>query len=104
MERDHVIDMAVKEGFQPRQLVDHMPDVPVKARVLQVDENYEIVILNVGKKDKVHKGMEFILSRGSTYVGAVRVRNVYQDMCSATFVLDVMKGVPQVSDFAQTRN
>ncbi|MCX7935797.1 MAG: hypothetical protein N3A66_11140, partial [Planctomycetota bacterium] len=71
-------------------------------RVLQVEEAVGLVILNVGEKDKVRPGMEFVISRGDQYVGKVRVRNIYNDMCSAVILPEVTKKPIQIADTAQT--
>lgn len=76
---------------------------PINGRVLQVNNKIRLVILSIGEKDGVKKGMEFVVSRGDTYLGKVRVRTVYDDMCSATIIpgmtpdLDAIK----VQDAAQ---
>ncbi len=78
------------------------PATPISARVLQVAPEVGIVILNVGEKDQVKAGMEFVISRGDAYVGKVKVRNLYQDMSSAVVIPEMTKAPIQVSDMAQT--
>lgn len=76
----------------------------VNGKVLHVEPKLDLVILSVGEKDKVQKGMEFIISRGDNYITKVRVANVYDAMCSAKIV-DGMTGKGQavkVSDSAST--
>ena len=55
----------------------------INGKVLQVEPKLDLVILSVGGKDKVQKGMEFVISRGNNYITKVRVANVYDEMCSA---------------------
>lgn len=76
--------------------------VPISGRVLQVEEAVDLVMLSVGEKDKVKKGMEFVISRGQDYVAKVRVRTVYEDMCSAEILTGMQKLPIKVSDLAQT--
>lgn len=80
------------------------PVVPVSGKVLQVDDVVGIVILNVGEKDKIERGMEFLVSRGSKYIGKVSVRKVFPEMCSAIIVSDSTEGKIEVNDSAQTKN
>lgn len=81
-------------------------EVAINARVLQVEKDLDLVILSVGERDKVTAGMEFIISRGDSYISKVRVANVYDDMCSARIVDGMTKGGEsiKVSDNASTLN
>lgn len=103
MEQAIIIDEARKRGFDPTTIVASATSVnPITAQVLEVEEAVGIVILNVGEKKNVKPGMEFVISRGSQYVGKVRVRNIYEDMCSAIMIPELMKAPVEVSDLAQT--
>lgn len=77
---------------------------PITGRVLQVEPELDLVILSVGLKDKVQKGMEFIISRGDGYISKVRISNVYDDMCSGTVLSGMTKkgATIKVSDIAST--
>ncbi len=105
MEQDVLLDKARERGFDPRMVLTGDINVPaVAGRVLQVEEAVGIAILSVGKKNKVRPGMEFVISRGDKYIGKVRVRNIYEDMCSAVILQDLTKEPIQVNDLAQTIN
>jgi len=101
LQKDYLLEEAHKRGFDPGLLAPGAGD-HIAARVLQVEEAVGIVILNVGEKDKVKAGMEFVISRGDKYVGKVRVRNIYQDMSSATILPQLTKEPIQIADTAQT--
>jgi myosin heavy subunit len=101
MEQDILLDEAQKRGFDPTALASAKSATPIAGHVLEVDEAVGIVILNVGSKNKVKAGMEMIISRGDQYIGKVRIRSIYEDMCSAVILPDMMKGPVQVSDTAQ---
>ena len=104
MQQDTLLDWAYKQGFEPKTVLG-MGVVPsVTGRVLEVEEAVGIVILNVGEQNKVKTGMEFVISRGDSYVGKVRVRNIYKDMCSAIIDRKVTKRPIQVADLASTLN
>ena len=78
--------------------------VSINGKVLQVEPKLDLVILSVGGKDKVQRGMEFVISRGNNYITKVRVANVYDEMCSAK-ILEGMtsKGESvKISDSAST--
>lgn len=79
---------------------------PINGRILQVRPELNLVILSVGLRDKVTKGMEFVVSRGDEYISKVRVANVYDDMCSAKVLGGMTKQGAQIkiSDLASTLN
>ncbi len=78
--------------------------VAINGRVLQIDPSLDLVILSVGSRDKVEKGMEFVISRGDSYIGKVRIANVYDDMSSAKILPGMTKdgGEIKVADAATT--
>lgn len=80
------------------------PAVPVRGRVLRVEPEIQLVILDVGEKDEVKRGMEFLISRGDQLVGKVQVQNVLEDMCSARILpgFSGRAGEIQVADIANT--
>lgn len=103
MEQSVLVEAARKQGFDPKMLVGSPSGTPpVTGRVLEVEEEVGIVILNVGETKNVRPGMEFVISRGSKYITKVRVRNIYEDMCSAVILEDMGVAPPEVSDLAQT--
>lgn len=81
-------------------------DVTINGRVMQIEPSLDLVILSVGEKDKVAKGMEFVISRGDSYIAKVRVANVYDNMCSAKIIDGMTKAgeTIKVSDAASTLN
>jgi len=101
LQKDYMIEQARKRGYDVRSGAAAAAKF-VPGKVLQVEEAVNIVILNVGEKDEVKPGMEFVISRGDKYVGKVRVRNIYRDMCSATILPEMTKEALQVGDTAQT--
>jgi len=57
------------------------PKDTLRARVMAVNNEAGIIMLSVGKDDKVTRGDEFILRRGSVYVCKIRVDATYPDSC-----------------------
>jgi chromosome segregation ATPase len=53
------------------------------AEVLQVNDEWNFVVLNVGAKDAVSNDEEFIVTRGDDFVARVRVVRVAKDFCVA---------------------
>ncbi len=73
--------------------------------VRAVDAKMGIVVLGVGSESKpaVKKGYRFLIHRGSTFVGAVRVVNVDAEMCAARLVDPPTGAAIQVGDKAITQ-
>jgi septal ring factor EnvC (AmiA/AmiB activator) len=79
-------------------------DVPVMdARVLKVDNELKVVVLSAGKDDGVRVAHDFVVYRGDTFVGVVRVNFVSENTSVAQPVL-VSKGEQiRIGDAATTR-
>jgi hypothetical protein len=86
----------------PLVQVTEGPSVQVSGKVLRVDETVDLVIINLGEKDKLEPGMELTISRGSEYIGKVKIRNLYENMASAIIQKDMTPKPIQEGDTAQT--
>jgi myosin heavy subunit len=105
MSKDILIEMARNAGVDFGMAANTgiaSAGKPITASVLEVDEATGIVILNVGTKDEVKPGTEFVISRGEKYIGKVRVRNIFNDMSSAINLPEVQKAPIEIADTAQT--
>lgn len=65
------------------------PDIPINAKVLAVRDDVNVVLLSVGKEDRVREGFQFTVYNGGTYKGKVQVESVYPNMCSARILGDL---------------
>ncbi len=81
------------------------PDVPIHAKVLAVQPNVNVVLISVGKGDKVKEGYRFTVYRGGTYIGKVQVESVYPSYASARILTDLVSENQQIQegDSASTR-
>lgn len=75
----------------------------IKAMVSGVDNNLNIVMLSVGRDEKVRVGFEFTIYRGTEYVGKVVINRVERDYCSGESKKEIQKSPIQVGDQATTR-
>ncbi len=78
----------------------HKHDIPVEqiARLRLIPDlqgvvarnspDVELCIISLGKNDGVYKGLIFRVSRGNQYVGLVKVKDVFPNMCSARYLLE----------------
>jgi SMC interacting uncharacterized protein involved in chromosome segregation len=73
------------------------------AMVTGVSDKVNLVILSVGRDDKVMKGFEFTIFRGSEFVGKVVVDRVEKDHCTAFSRKEVERTPIKVGDKGTTR-
>lgn len=76
--------------------------VSVEGKVLTVSEKVNLVIINVGKKDKVDVGMEFTVYRGDKFIGKIRIEKVESEWSSAMCLQEFMKERVQAGDNVAT--
>jgi hypothetical protein len=84
-------------------LSDVMNPPTIRARVTAVDNNLNIVMLSVGRDDKVKVGFAFTVYRGNEYIGKVIIDKVEADYASGYSVKELEQGAIQVGDDATTR-
>ncbi|MBN1918573.1 MAG: hypothetical protein JW889_11750 [Verrucomicrobia bacterium] len=63
----------------------------LKGKVLVVNERHGFVVIDLGARDGVEKGMVLIVHRGRKFVGKCQVAKVYDRMSAADLVLDWIK-------------
>jgi len=78
------------------------PVNPIRGRILRIEEEVDLVILSVGESDKVKTGMEFIISRGSDYIGKVKVRTLHKNICAAVIDKELTVKPISIGDIAET--
>ena len=83
-------------------LDDIKKKVLVDGKVLSVSEKYNLMVISVGKNDKVAVGMEFTVYRGDKYVGKIRVEKVQKDWASAFSLEDFQADTIKVGDSVTT--
>ena len=85
-------------------LIGDPPAPPIEARVIAVDGAQKLVVLSVGRDQKVENGFEFTVYRGDSFVGRVKVIRVYPDLAGAR-IMYTKEGGPSVQqgDRASTR-
>jgi predicted nuclease with TOPRIM domain len=76
---------------------------PITAKVTNVSDEYNIVMLSVGSDDHVKVGYEFTIFRGAEYVGKVVINKVEKDYCAGYSKKEVERDVIQEGDDAKTR-
>ncbi len=56
---------------------------PIDAKVVDVDTKEKLVVLSVGRDQKVEKGFRFTVYRGASFIGKVEVFAVYPNLSGA---------------------
>jgi len=73
----------------------------IKGKVLVVNRRHNFVVVDVGARDGIEKGMVIILHRGRKYIGKCQVERVYDRMAAADLLQDWMQDDVQVNDGAR---
>jgi len=58
----------------------------LNGKILAINNEHNFVIINLGKKDKVKKGMVFLVYREKKLIGKVEAEDVYKDMTSCVML------------------
>jgi hypothetical protein len=98
LERQHAALLGRNAGGVPIGEVKVATGLKIKGKVLVVNDRYDFVVLDVGARDGIEKGMVLILHRGKRFVGKCQVGKVYNDKAAADLVLDWMKDDVRVGD------
>jgi len=93
-----LVDVAKAAGFDVNAIV---APVAVDATVVQVDQEFNFVILDKGSDQGIERGLTLDVVRGGEYLGQVRVDSVEPGYSTATIVLS--KAPMQARDRATTR-
>ena len=100
-EAEMLVEVARSAGFNPASLMA-MP--LIDALVLEVDDEYNFVILDKGADDSVEKGYTFEVFRaGDGYLGRVMVDQVHPGHSTARILPGTTRGSIRRSDNATTR-
>jgi hypothetical protein len=70
----------------------------LKGKVLVVNDRYRFVVIDLGARDGVEKGMVLIVHRDKKFIGKCQVGKVYNRMSAADLVTDWMKDDVVVGD------
>jgi hypothetical protein len=98
LEREHAALLGKEAGGVPIGEVKVSTGLKLKGKVLVVNDRYDFVVVDVGARDGVEKGMVLIVHRGNQFIGKCQVEKVYTDKAAADLVLDWMKDDILVGD------
>lgn len=98
LERKHAALLGENAGGVPIGEVKVSTGLRIKGKVLLVNDRYDFVVIDVGARDGIEKGMVLIVHRGKEFIGKCQVGKVYNDKSAADLVLDWMKDDVLVGD------
>jgi len=75
----------------------------IDAVVQAVAEDKKLVVLSVGRDQKVQEGFKFTVYRGDRFVGKVQVVKVYEDLAGARILFSQENEAIQIGDKAATQ-
>lgn len=75
---------------------------PIDAKIVAVDAKAKLVVLSVGRNQKVAKGYNFTVYRGNSFVGKVLVFEVYPDLSGARILFTKEGASVEQGDSAST--
>ena len=86
-------------------VVNHKPVPPINGKVagVKADVSPALVLVTVGKDDKVEKGFQFTVYRGSQFVGKVIVEKVNADSAGCRVLFTAPGQVIKAGDDVATR-
>ena len=96
---NRLVKMAVENGFN----VDLYSVPPIDGKVLKADNGLKVVVISAGADKGVRIGHEFVVWRGSEYVGKIVVEDTQPTFASGRPVADAMRKLIQVGDNVSTR-
>ena len=101
-----VMDELERQGVPIGTLVvNHKPVPPINGKVagVRTDTQPALVLVTVGKDDKVEKGFAFTVYRGSTFVGKVVVEKVMADSAGCRVLFTAAGQTIKAGDDVATR-
>ncbi|MCX5668838.1 MAG: hypothetical protein NTX89_01775 [Candidatus Omnitrophica bacterium] len=61
----------------------------LEGKIIVVNKEYNFAVINLGSKDKVSVGDEFVISRAGKLIGDLKVEKVHEAMSAAGFAVDL---------------
>lgn len=114
-ETEKMLKRARRELWESKEIVRAVRDVginidaivgqvpPLEGQIVEVSPVVPIVMLSIGENDKVKKGYQFTVYRGSNYIGQVVVEETYPDMSAARINKEMTKRAIKKGDKVTTK-
>jgi len=88
LKRDHEALLAWQKAVEAQYGITLGPELipKIDGKIFAVKRDQNLVVLTVGRDDKVQEGYPFFVSRGSEYIGKVQVIEILGDISGARIV------------------
>jgi myosin heavy subunit len=106
LDAELVLDELRNQGVPISTLVvNHKPMPPINGKVAGVKSDVQpaLVLLTVGKDDKVERGFTFTIYRGNQFIGKVVVEKLMADSCGCRVLFTAAGQQIKAGDDAATR-
>lgn len=80
-----LVKSGLRKGVSLKRIVVR-PSKELEGKVLVVNNEFHFVVIDLGRKDGVSVGNEFVIYQGSEVIGKVQVEKVYDAMSTASIL------------------
>lgn len=91
---NHKVEQYMR--IYPGAIEEGQPQPNVTAQVLAVRNDVGLVMISVGTKQDMKVGYSFTITRGPKYIGKAQIVTLYNDMCAARIMPELMAKGEQV--------
>ena len=70
----------LKGGVNLGQIVVQKPKNILEGKILSVDNEYRLAVINLGKNNKLKEGQKFAVYRGNKFIGTLKIKEIYPFM------------------------
>ncbi|MDD5130081.1 MAG: hypothetical protein PHS66_03395 [Candidatus Omnitrophica bacterium] len=70
-----------------------IPAKGIEGKIMIVNKEFNFVVINLGSRDKINVGDEFVVSRSGRVVGEVKIEKVHEFMSAAGFAVDLKDAI-----------
>ncbi len=99
------VDNPAKGKSSPAQKVDKKAVSPqgksLEGKVLVVNREFNFAVINLGAKDGVKSGDEFLVSRDGKSIGEIKIEKVHDSMSAAGFAVGLQDLIKENDKIAQ---
>jgi len=91
-----------QQSDQLKEQLEYYTTTPInlRGRVADVQENWNFVVLDIGRDQRVSPNAQFMVYRDNQPIGVVRVESVGSTTSVANILPEYKKGTPKVGDLA----
>jgi len=103
-------DTIKRQGFELSYIKDKFPGVIASnqpahsGRILSADNDANVYVISLGEEDGVKAGFQYIVSRGSEYIGTIQITDVQAKQAAGRAMKSLSKGAINRGDKVMNGN